>query len=190
VTLVEVTMEVPVIEGASAGQEAHTDEAALAELQPLVVRTVRLVVGSGSSVAEDAAQEALLELSRALPRLRTKSAAPAYAARIAARVAVRAAKRERRFALLGLRARESRASVPEGPPSELVELKDAFDRLPPGQRATAVLRLYVGLSEQETAAALRCSVGTVKHQLHDARIALASYLDRGSAATPRKRGEA
>jgi DNA-directed RNA polymerase specialized sigma24 family protein len=59
----------------------------LAELQPLVVRAVRLVVGSGSAVAEDAAQEALLEMARSLPQLKNVAAAPAWAMRIATRVA-------------------------------------------------------------------------------------------------------
>src|SRR4051794_5359037 len=80
----------------------------LAELRPLVVRTVRLVVGAGSAIAEDAAQEALLELSRSLPRLREPGAAPAFAARIAVRTALRVAKRERRLSFIGLR-------VPEAP---------------------------------------------------------------------------
>jgi RNA polymerase sigma factor (sigma-70 family) len=155
---------------------ARPDEELLSELQPLVVRTVRLVVGAGSSIAEDAAQEALLELSRALPGLRDQGAARSFAARIAARVAIRVAKRERRFAALGFRTRYS--SEPHVvQPFELVELKEAFDQLPPRQRATAVLRLYVGLDEQETAEALGCSVGTVKRQLHDARRKLARYLD-------------
>jgi RNA polymerase sigma factor (sigma-70 family) len=146
----------------------------LVELRPLVVRTVRLVVGSGSPVAEDAAQEALLELDRSLPQLRDPAAAPAFAAKIAARVAIRVAKRERRLARLGLRT----TTEPIAPiqPAEIVELKEAFDRLPPRQRATAVLRLYVGLSEQETADVLGCSLGTVKRQLHDARATLANHL--------------
>jgi RNA polymerase sigma factor (sigma-70 family) len=155
---------------------ARPDEELLSELQPLVVRTVRLVVGAGSSIAEDAAQEALFELSRSLPDLRDQGAARAFAARIAARVAIRVATKERRFAALGFRTRY--APEPHvAQPFELVELKEAFDHLPPRQRATAVLRLYVGLDEQETAEALGCSVGTVKRQLHDARHKLALYLD-------------
>ena len=70
------------------------------------------VVGAGSPLAEDAAQEALLELSRSLPRLNSIEAAPAFAMRVATRVAIRMAKRERRFhcsgcgcAGLGLRSR-------------------------------------------------------------------------------------
>src|SRR5262245_14639203 len=181
-------MELTATELPARSEQASESELLLAELQPLVVRVARLIVGSRSGVAEDAAQEALLELSRALPRLKSREAGPAFAARIATRVATRMAKRERRFAFLGLRVQQAPGSLANGQPPELVELKDAFDRLPAGQRATAVLRLYVGLSEQETAEALGCSVGTVKHQLHDARTALAAYLDDGSQAAKRRRG--
>jgi RNA polymerase sigma factor (sigma-70 family) len=41
-------------------------------------------------------------------------------------------------------------------------LAGALARLPHQQRAVVVLRYYEQLSEQETAAALGCSVGTVK----------------------------
>jgi RNA polymerase sigma factor (sigma-70 family) len=182
VPLSEVTVETSVADSVSLVREGSSSDVVLAELRPLVVRTVRLIVGAGSALAEDAAQEALLELSRSLPRLRERKAAPAYAARVAARVAMRTVKRERRFAALGLRWRESGGAVSSGQPVELLELKEAFDRLPPRQRATAVLRLYVGLSERETAEALGCSPGTVKHQLHDARRALAAYLNDDAAS--------
>lgn len=158
----------------------------LVDLRPLVVRTVRLTVGAGSAVAEDAAQEALLELTKSLPRLRDQRAARAFAARVAMRVAIRTARRERRFAFFGLRDSEPVDLGHQAP--ELLDLKSAFDRLPARQRATAVLRLYVGLTEGETAEALQCSVGTVKSQLHDARRALAAYLTDDTAVNG-KRGD-
>jgi RNA polymerase sigma factor (sigma-70 family) len=150
------------------------------ELRPLVVRTVRLVVGAGSAVAEDAAQEALLEMTRSLAQLENVQAAPAWAMRIASRVALRTARRERRLALIGLRASPTLDLVENGEPGEMLELKEAFDQLPPKLRATAVLRLYVGLSEAETAAALDCSLGTVKSQLHEARRRLSRQLRGGT----------
>jgi RNA polymerase sigma factor (sigma-70 family) len=165
-------------EGLPAEPRSPADSELLEELRPLVVRTVRLVVGAGSAIAEDAAQDALVELDRALPSLREPTAARAFAAKIATRVAIRTARRERRFALLGFRASAPERLTPVQP-ADLVELKEAFDRLPPRQRATAVLRLYVGLSERETADALGCSIGTVKRQLHDARAALAAHLKEG-----------
>ncbi len=144
------------------------------------MRTVRLVVGSGSAVAEDAAQEALLEMTRSLGQLRSIEAAPAWAMRIASRVALRTVRREARFSFFGLRASRASEIVGSADSSEMLELKEAFDQLPPRQRATAVLRLYVGLSEAETATALDCSVGTVKSQLHEARRRLSRHLRGGS----------
>lgn len=126
-----------------AALDRRAAEALLSELRPLVVRTVRLVVGAGSVVAEDATQEALLEMSRALPRLGDVGAAPAWAARIAARVALRTAKRERRLALTGLRAVEVPESIPAECPPDILELKEAFDQLSPKaacDRGAAALR--------------------------------------------------
>ena len=49
-------------------------------------------------------------------------------------------------------------------PEERQALLDALGRLGPRQRAVIVLRYWLDLSEAETAAALNCSVGTVKSQ--------------------------
>ena len=49
-------------------------------------------------------------------------------------------------------------------PEERQALLDALARLGPRQRAVIVLRYWLDLSEAETAAALNCSVGTVKSQ--------------------------
>ena len=49
-------------------------------------------------------------------------------------------------------------------PEERQALLDALRSLGPRQRAVVVLRYWLDLSEAETAAALNCSVGTVKSQ--------------------------
>lgn len=145
---------------------------------PLVTRTVRLIVGSGTWDAEDAAQEALTDVARGLGGLRDADAAPAWVLRIATRRAVRAARRGRlRERLL---VRDAWADVPDPATTDagFGELGDAFRALPPRTRAVAVLRLYVGLTERETADALGCSTGTVKSQLHVARTRLAAAIER------------
>jgi RNA polymerase sigma factor (sigma-70 family) len=153
----------------------------LRELEPLVVRTTRLVVGSGTEAAEDAAQDALLDVARGIASLRDPNAVRAWAIRVATTRALKVARQER---LVALRRAPLRERSLEASPDDVraAALKDAFDRLPPAMRATAVLRLYVGLTEGETASALECSLGTVKSNLHDARHKLsASLAERGFA---------
>jgi RNA polymerase sigma-70 factor (ECF subfamily) len=58
-----------------------------------------------------------------------------------------------------------------------VDIEDALARLPFPQRAVLVLRTQEGFSEQETAAALGISAGTVKSRLHRARSALREVWD-------------
>lgn len=163
--------------------DAQSLETFLRELQPLIIRTVRLIVGSGSWAAEDAAQEALLDVARGIRGLREPEAARGWALRVATTRALKVAARERLVALR--RATLDDVEVVSEPVDERsAAVKDAFDRLPPGLRATAVLRLYVGLSESETAVVLACSVGTVKSNLHDARRKLtATLVERGFAPT-------
>jgi RNA polymerase sigma factor (sigma-70 family) len=148
-------------------------EALLHELQPDVVRVTRLVVGAGSWAAEDAAQEALLDIARGIDRLREPAAVRSWALRIATRRALRTARLER---LRRARDLNQVADAPRAVERSAEQLKEAFYRLPARMRAVAVLRLYVGLSERETSEVLGCSVGTVKSQLHDARERLTRFL--------------
>ena len=55
-------------------------------------------------------------------------------------------------------------TAPGQGPEERQALLDALNRLGPRQRAVVVLRYWLDLSEADTAAALNCSVGTVKSQ--------------------------
>ena len=184
--VVAVTPDIVDLARRAAAGEMVAADALLRELEPLVVRTVRLVVGSGSWTAEDAAQEALLDIDRGIHALRDPRAVRAWALRVATQRALKVSRRER---LLWLR------RAPKLDPELLAEsgglevgrstaIKAAFDRLPPRLRATAVLRLYVGLSEDEAAQALGCSLGTVKSNLHDARRRLVRELrERGFEPT-------
>jgi RNA polymerase sigma-70 factor (sigma-E family) len=65
---------------------------------------------------------------------------------------------------------------PADPFGDSEALLRALRRLGPRQRAVIVLRFWMDMSEAETAAALNCSVGTVKSQASRALAAL-----RGSA---------
>jgi RNA polymerase sigma factor (sigma-70 family) len=57
-----------------------------------------------------------------------------------------------------------------------MDLERAIKRLPRRQRLAVDCYYFAGLSVQETAAAMRCSEGTVKSTLSDARSALRNLL--------------
>lgn len=149
----------------------------LGTLRPRLVRTARLIVGAGSWAAEDAVQEALLDVSKAIGGLRRPEAVVTWALRLATRRALKAARRER---FLRFRERVERdppfAVEPAAPLSRV--LLESFNELPPRMRAVAVLRLYQGLTEPETAEVLACRIGTVKSQYHEARKRLVQSLRR------------
>ena len=158
---------------AAGGEEAARSEL-LRELQPLVVRTTRLIVGSGFGAAEDAAQDALIDVLRGLGSLRDPQAITAWACRIATRRALRVARRER---LLGPLADRRVSGVVLPHDAEFLAVHQAFYALPRRMRAVAVLRLHFGFTEQEVASIVGCALGTVKSQLSQARARLAAALE-------------
>jgi RNA polymerase sigma factor (sigma-70 family) len=167
-------------EAAARGDRPALDDL-VRELQADVVRTTRLIVGSGSSAAEDAAQDTLTDITRGIRSLENPRAVRTWALRIATRRAFKAVRSER---LLRLR-HERHLSLPEMDPDpnrRTVELRSAFYALKPSLRAVAVLRLYVGLSEAETASVLSIPVGTAKSQLHAARLELSRALSEAGIA--------
>lgn len=134
------------------------------ELAPYVRR---LCARIAPAAADDAAQEALLEIFRGLPSLRAPEAIITWARSVTVRTAARLAHRDDREVA------SDGALVDRSAPSRegLVDIDDALARLPVPQRVVLVLRTHEGLSEQEIAAALGIPMGTVKSRLHRARAA-------------------
>lgn len=66
---------------------------------------------------------------------------------------------------------------------DTVTVLDAVRALPPRQREAVVLRYYEDLPERDVAAALGCSLGTVKSQLAKARASLARGLGEPGSGT-------
>jgi RNA polymerase sigma-70 factor (sigma-E family) len=129
-----------------------------------LLRTAYLIVGDLGE-AEDLVQETLFEVARRWPRVRRMEHPNAYARRILVNRAVGGAQRRAR------RRQELAAGVPPeralpafagAEIAEHDELIAALAALPPRQRAVIVLRYFLDLPEAEVAAALKCSLGTVK----------------------------
>jgi RNA polymerase sigma-70 factor (sigma-E family) len=129
-----------------------------------LLRTAYLIVWDLGE-AEDLVQETLLDVARRWPRVRRMERPIAYARRILVNRALRAAPRRarRRQELIGAAPPERSADTSDPRAFDARdELMDALAMLPPRQRAVLVLRYFLDLPEAEVAAAMKCSLGTVK----------------------------
>lgn len=113
-------------------------------------------------IGEDIAQEAFVRAAARIPTLPATDVLP-YLRRVALNLW---RNRLRRLATEA-RLRPSGGDSAQNPSDNVEEravVWEALTRLPARQRACVVLRYYADLPERETAALLRCSVGTVKSQ--------------------------
>jgi RNA polymerase sigma-70 factor (sigma-E family) len=144
-------------------------ESFVAESADALLRTAYLIVWDLAE-AEDLVQECLIIVARRWPRVRKMDHPLAYGRRVLINLALDgAARRSRRRQELEhangheLDGRRDERAVQElGLVDTRSELVQALGTLPPRQRAVLVLRYFEDLSEAQVAAALGCSVGTVK----------------------------
>jgi RNA polymerase sigma factor (sigma-70 family) len=136
-------------------------------------------------LAEDAAQEAVLQAMVGLDRLERPERFGAWLGGIGLNVSRRWRRDQAReawslAALTGGRAGPD--PVPDEPADvaeraeEARRVRQAVGRLPAGQRAAVVLFYLVGMAHREVAAALGIGVGAVKTRLHKGRAALREEL--------------
>lgn len=153
---------------------------------PALLRTAYLLCGGDHAAAEDLLQEVL---ERVFPRWRRIHREPERYVRAAL---VNAA--TNRWRHRSRRVREAPLTLdrphPEvaGPEQHVLDqdlLLRALATLPPRMRAVLVLRFFDDLSEADTAAALRCGVGTVKSQTSRGLARLRDQLDPSQPTTNR-----
>jgi RNA polymerase sigma factor (sigma-70 family) len=156
---------------------AAGDERAVAHLldavAPVTLGLVRAIVGRRALDVEDVAQEALLAIADAINRFRGESSFVQYARRIAVRTAVTARRRL---------PRESGDELDEQLPSDaladderltqercLAALRSLLDELPQGQAESLAMRVVLGCSLDEVAAATEVPVNTVRSRIRLAK---------------------
>ena len=189
------------------------DRGALDELlrlhQPRLWAVCRRMTGSDAD-ADDAAQEALVSIVRALPRFDGRSRFGTWAYRIAVNASLDELRRRRRRPEPGLpgdadmatssdRGSERRSGpggvgaepvattpAPEGA-ALAADVDAALRRLPPEFRAPVVLRDLCTLDYAEIAEVLDLPPGTVRSRISRGRAALAPLLAPGNSADPARR---
>ena len=123
-----------------------------------LLRTAYLLVGDVGA-AEDLLQDVL---ERMYVRWGRIDDPPAYARQALAHAATNRWRRRSRRAEVPLDRHDRPVAAVE--PLTTSPLMTALAALPSGQRAVMVLRYFEDLSTEQTAAALGCSIGTVKSQ--------------------------
>jgi RNA polymerase sigma-70 factor (ECF subfamily) len=176
--------EVELVERAKR-RDASAYRALMEMHEQIAFRTAYAVTGNAAD-AEEVAQDAFVKAHRALVRFRRGSAFRPWLLRIVgneARNRVRA--RSRRDRVAERAAADLVVSGGAAPPPEAEvleaerrrELFAAIERLPPGERLAIVGRFFLGLSDEETAAALGVRRGAVKMRVFRALERLRSELE-------------
>ena len=161
--------------------------ALIQEHQTIAFRTAYLITASAAD-AEDAVQEAAVKAYRALGRFRAgRPFRPWFLAIVAneARNRRRSAGRRERLALRAAEDPLSGGAVPSPEAAILeaeqrAELLAAVEGLREEDRLAIACRYFLGLSEEETAAALDWRRGTVKSRTARALDRLRTHLEAGA----------
>ncbi|MFS8200388.1 SigE family RNA polymerase sigma factor [Streptomyces sp. CWNU-52B] len=144
-------------------------------------RTAYLLCGDWH-LAEDLTQTALAKLYSVWRRVRRHEAPDAYARKVLFRTFVDETRRRRWWERPG--AYDFDTVAPATDPALRVTLLDALRKVPARSRAVLVLRFWEDQSVEATAAALGCSVGTVKSQTSRGLATLRRVLGDTALAAP------
>lgn len=139
-----------------------------------------------ADLAEDAVQEALVRCWRDLPTLRDVARFPGWLRRLllnAIHDEFRRAGRQR--AVITVLRLEPTGDIADEIANR-EQLARGFGRLSVDHRSVLVLRLYLGLSIDETAATLGIPVGTAKSRLHYATDAMREAIEADARAGARE----
>jgi RNA polymerase sigma-70 factor (ECF subfamily) len=165
--------------------DAGAFQALVAATAPKLLRVAARILGDIDE-AEDVLQEAYLRAFDALAagRFDEKCAVETWMYRIVANAALDALRaRKRRRTQADGDVGDSDASVNDEPRllarRALVELDRWLAALPNEQRTAIVLKELEGLSSNEVAAIMKCSVGAVEQRLVRARTALRQRIENG-----------
>jgi RNA polymerase sigma-70 factor (sigma-E family) len=134
---------------------------------PALVRFATMLCGDPVE-AEELVQSALVRVTLRWPFVRDKDDPHAYVKRAIVHANINRWRRVRSRETPSDRLPEIAVADRTGAFADHDAVRRALAALPPRQRAVLVLRYLDDMSEQETAATLGCSVGTVKSTAHKA----------------------
>ena len=161
----------------------------LTQLAPKVSATVRAVLGATHADVDDALQQSLIALVRALPAYRGECEIVGYARVIATRVSLGIRRRERtqRSRVDDDAETETIAEVKPTPAEALGQrerktiIRELLAEMPEAQAETLALRIVLGLSLEEVARHTNVPVNTVRSRLRLAKDRLKQRIESDPA---------
>jgi RNA polymerase sigma-70 factor (ECF subfamily) len=163
---------------AAANGDRHAERTVLVALGPRMLRVVRSVLGSGHPDTEDVLQQSMVAVHRALPTFRNECSVHHFASRIVVQTAMNARRRsryrERHTPSVAPEQLTELARSDESPAESLAAarrretLRQLLCELPVVQAEVLALHTMLGYSVEETAAAVRAPVNTVRSRLRSA----------------------
>lgn len=138
------------------------------------------------SLAEDATQQALLQIWRDLPQLRTPTAFEAWAFRLTVRTCYAEAKRARRSMPGSIDEIRREPSIADDTArvADREQLERGFVQLSLDHRTVVVMRHYLDLPLEDIAETLAIPVDTVRSRLYHALRALRAALEADARTVP------
>jgi len=174
---------------ASAAGDRQATQELVRALSPAVLAVARRILGARDPEVEDAAQESLIAVVRALRGFRGDSSVAHYAKRIAARTCLNARKRTRSRGRQMQEYRQldaqQRAPSPGGSPAAARRrrlMMELLLTLPIEQSETLTLRIVLGMSLAEVAGATGAPVNTVRSRIRLAKEALRKRIESEGTA--------
>jgi len=153
-------------------------------LAPQLLGVARRILGPGDADAEDAAQESLIAVVRALRDYRGESSFGYYAKRITVRTCIAVRKRRQSrgrtlssYGRLAARSDEPAPSDSAASARRRAIVRDLLETLPIEQAETLTLRVVLGMSLAEVAQATGAPVNTVRSRIRLAKEALRKRIE-------------
>jgi RNA polymerase sigma-70 factor, ECF subfamily len=174
----------------ASGGDQQALERLLARIRPMVVQYCRARIGLGmlgTQSAEDIAQDTLLAVVGALERWRPEKRVMAFVYGIASNKVVDAFRAAGRDRSVPTEVVPDEPDLDHGPEQAalhggvVAELRALLDQLPPQHREILVLRVALGMTAVETAAAVGSTSGAVRVTQHRALAKLRELVERRTA---------
>jgi RNA polymerase sigma-70 factor (ECF subfamily) len=176
--------------GLASGGDQQALEVLLGRIRPMVVQYCRARMGLGmlgTQSAEDIAQDTLFAVVGALARWRPEKRVMAFVYGIASNKVVDAFRAAGRDRSVPTEVVPDEPDLDHGPEQAalhggvVAELRELLDQLPAQHREILVLRVALGLSAVETAAAVGSTSGAVRVTQHRALAKLRELVERRTA---------